>query len=180
MTPMNNNERGRVTGMPGTETTVTLHPQRLGVRMRNSIIRMLESRVLEGGWSSQSRKIAEALAEKHGLQVSTNNWNGIRIRGITKEAAPIVKGLTQADWTAWILENPEYNKGYYRNHFDLAIKEIERLNQNFFITMHDKDSIRQIRETLVTHTPQEIKDRAMQVANLLRGTEPIHITTFRS
>ena len=47
---MNNNERGRITGMPGTETTVTLHPQRLGTKMRNSAIRMLETRVLEGGW----------------------------------------------------------------------------------------------------------------------------------
>jgi len=178
---MNNNERGRITGMPGTETVVTLHPQRLGTKMRNSAIRMLETRVLEGGWSSKSRKIAEALAENHGLQVSTNNWNGIHISGITEEAAPIVKGLAQADWTAWVLENPHYNRdGYYRDRFDEAIKDIEQLNPKFFITMHDKESIRKIKETLVEHTPQHLKDKAVQVANLLRGTEPIHITTFRS
>ena len=180
MTQMNNNERGRITGMPGTETTVTLHPQRLGTRMRNSVIRMLETRMLEGGWSSQSRKIAETLAANNGLQVSTNNWNGIRVRGITREAADAVKELTRADYTAWILENPEYRNGYYRAQFDKAIDAIERLDSNFFVTMHNKESIRKVRETLAEHTTQEMKDKALQVANLLRGTEPIHIINFRS
>lgn len=40
--PIGCNERGRATGMPGTKTTVTLYPQTLGVRMRNSIIRVPE------------------------------------------------------------------------------------------------------------------------------------------
>jgi len=54
MSIMNNNARGRITGIPGTETTVKLYPQRLGARMRNNIIRMLENRTLTGGWSAMS------------------------------------------------------------------------------------------------------------------------------
>jgi hypothetical protein len=179
MSNMNNNERGRITGIPGTETTVTLHPQRLGVRMRNSIIRMLENRVLEGGWSSNSRKIAQALAVKHGLQVGSNNWNGLRVLGLTPQAAQPIKEIVHADWTAWVLEEPTYRTGYYRQQYDKAMESIDTVDQNFYVTMHDKDSIRKVIAILAEHTTQEMKDKAKQVANLLRGTEPIEIITFK-
>lgn len=175
---MNHNERGRATGLPGTQTTVTLYPQTLSVRMRNSVIRMLENRMLEGGWSSNARKIAEALAEKYKLQASVNNWNGIHVMGITKEAAPHVKDIVYADWTAWLLENPECSTGYYRSCHNQAMDHIERLDSKFFITMHDKVSIRKVREILATHTSQELKDKSLYVANLLKGTEPIALNTF--
>ena len=179
MSNMNNNERGRITGLPGTETTVTLHPQRLGVRMRNSVIRMLENRVLEGGWSSNSRKIAQALAIKHGLQVGSNNWNGLRVLGLTPQAAQPIKEIVHADWTAWLLERQSYRTGYYRDQYDNAMESIDTVDQNFYITMHDKDSIRKVIAILAEHTTQEMKDKAKQVANLLRGTEPIEIITFK-
>ena len=104
--PIGNNERGRITGMPGTQTSVALHPQRLTARMRNSIIRMLENCTIEGGWSSQSRKLAEALADKYGLQCSVSNgYRGLRVVGITDAAAQEVTEIVHADWTAWRLEN---------------------------------------------------------------------------
>ena len=175
---MNHNERGRATGLPGTQTTVTLYPQTLGVRMRNSIIRMIENRMLEGGWSSNARKLASALAVKYSLQVSTNNWNGIQIMGLTDEAAQHVKDVVHADWTAWLLENPECREGYYRSCHNQAMHSIDWLNPKFFITMHDKENIRKVREILAAHTSQELKDKSLFVANLLRGTEPITLTTF--
>ena len=179
MSKMNNNERGRITGMPGTETRVTLYPQRLGVRMRNSIIRMLENRVLEGGWSSNSRKIAQALAIKYGLQVGSNNWNGLRVLGLTPQAAPPIKEIVHADWTAWVLEEPTYRTGYYKQQYDKAMESLDANDQNFYITMHDKESIRKVIAILTDHTSQELRDKSMQVANLLRGTEPIEIITFQ-
>jgi hypothetical protein len=179
MSNMNNNDRGRITGMPGTETTVKLYPQRLGVRMRNSIIRMLESRVLTGGWSSKSRQIAQALAVNHGLQVGSNNWNGLRVLGLSAEAAPLIKEVVHADWTAWVLEEPTYRQGYYQQQYANAMTCLDAVDQNFYITMHDKESIRKVVEILLDHTSQELKDKAKQVANLLRGTEPIEIITFK-
>jgi hypothetical protein len=179
MSDMNNNARGRITGMPGTETTVKLYPQRLGVRMRNNIIRQLESRALTGGWSSKSRQIAQALAVKHGLQLSANNWNGIRVLGLTPQAAPHIKEIVHADWTAWMLEQPTYRNGYYRDQFENAMTCLDTVDQNFYITMHDKESIRKVVAILADHTSQELKDKSMQVANLLRGTEPIEIITFK-
>ena len=180
MSIMYNNARGRITGMPGTETTVKLYPQRLGVRMRNSIIRMLENRVLNGGWASKSRQIAQALAIKHGLQVgSNNNWNGIRVLGLTPQAAPLIKEVVHAEWTAWLLAQPTYRSGYYRDQFDKAMVAIAAHDQNFYITMHDKESIRKVIAILADHTSQELRDKSMQVANLLRGTEPIEIITFQ-
>ena len=178
MSGMNNNDRGRLTGMPGTETTVKLYPQRLGVRMRNSIIRMLENRILEGGWSSKSRQIAQALAIENGLQVGSNNWNGLRVLGLSAKAAPLIKEVVHADWTAWVLEEPSYRQGYYKEQFVKAMDSLDAVDQNFYVTMHDKDSIRKVVEILADHTSQELKDKAKHVANLLRGTEPIHLITF--
>jgi len=179
MSNMNNNDRGRITGMPGTETTVKLYPQRLGVRMRNSIIRMLENRVLTGGWSSKSRQIAQALAIDNGLQVGSNNWNGLRVLGLSTTAAPLIKEVVHADWTAWLLENTSYRSSYYKDQHDKAMESIDAVDQNFYITMHDKESIRKVIEILTDHTSQELRDKAKQVANLLRGTEPIHLITFK-
>lgn len=177
--PIGCNERGRITGMPGTKTTVTLYPQTLGVRMRNSIIRMLEARAIVGGWSSQSRKLAEALAEKHGLQCSiSNNYRGLRIVGITEAAAPLVAELVHADWTAWILENPSYREGYYRGQYDNTMESLKRLEGSFWTSLMHKDTTSKVIEILAEHTTQETKDKSKRVADLLRGTEPIHIITF--
>ena len=177
--PVGNNERGRITGMPGTQTTVTLYPQRLGVRMRNSIIRMLENRTIEGGWSSKSRQIALAIAEKHGVQCSvTNHYRGLRIVGLTEESAPHVAEVVHADWTAWILENPEYRNGYYKDAYDKAMECIKNIDNNFYCNIQDKGSIRKVVEILTEHTTQEMKDNSKKVADLLRGTEPIHLITF--
>jgi hypothetical protein len=165
--------------MPGTETTVMLYPQRLGVRMRNSVIRMIENRILEGGWSSKSRQIAQALAIDNGLQVGSNNWHGLRVLGLSAKAAPLIKEVVHADWTAWILEEPSYRSGYYRDQHLKAMDSLDAIDQNFYITMHDKLAIRKVVEILAEHTTQELKDKAKHVANLLRGTEPIHIITFK-
>lgn len=179
MSDMNNNARGRLTGMPGTETTVTLYPQRLGVRMRNSVIRMIENRIVEGGWSSKSRQIAETLSKQYKLQIGVNNWNGVRIIGMSAEAAPLVRETVHADWAAWLLEEPSYRNGYYRSCFEQAIASIDRVDQNFYAYMHDKDAIRKVVEILAEHTTQEVKDKSNAIVDLLKGTEPIHLITFR-
>ena len=179
MKELNNNERGRITGMPGTETTVKLHPQRLTARMRNSIIRMIESRNITGGWSSQARRLAENLADKYGIQCCiTHHYRGLRIVGLSEEAAPHIAEVVLADWTAWLLENPEYRNGYYKNHHDNAMDCIKNLNNNFYCNLHDKVAIRKVVEILAEHTTQETKDKSKQVADMLRGTEPIHLITF--
>jgi sulfur relay (sulfurtransferase) DsrC/TusE family protein len=179
MSNMNNNDRGRITGMPGTETTVKLYPQRLGVRMRNSTIRMLENRALTGGWSSKSRQIAQALAVKNGLQLSVCHWGAIYVLGLSATAAPLIREIVHADWTAWLLENSSYRVAYYRDKHDQALAHIDAVDQDFYVNMYDKDSIRKVVEILADHTSQELKDKAKQVANLLRGTEPIEIITFK-
>jgi hypothetical protein len=56
---------------------------------------------------------------------------------------------------------------------------LDSVDQNFYICMHDKESIRKVVEILADHTSEELKDKSKQVANLLRGTEPIHIITFK-
>jgi hypothetical protein len=173
------NERGRITGMPGTQTSVTLYPQTLGVRMRNNIIRMLESRAITGGGTSQSRKLAEAVAGKYNLQCSVvNNYRGLRIVGISETAAPLVSEVVNADWVAWLLENPEYRTGYYRSQYEQTIRSLEKCDSNFYCNLQEKGSNRKVIEILAEHTTPEMKEKAQQVADLLRGTGPIHLITF--
>jgi hypothetical protein len=165
--------------MPGTTTTVTLYPQTLGARMRNSTIRMLEARTITGGWTSQSRKLAEAIADKHGLQCSvSNNYRGLRVVGISEEAAPLVSEVVNADWVAWVLENPEYRNGYYKGRYEESMTSLERCESSFWVQLMHKESSSKVIAILKHHTTQEMKDKAKQVAHLLRGTEPIHLITF--
>jgi hypothetical protein len=179
MNDMNNNERGRITGMPGTETTVTLYPQRLTARMRNSIIRMIEARAITGGWSSQARRLAENIAEKFNIQCSvTNSYRGLRVVGVTESAAPLVSEVVHADWVAWLLDNPEYRTGYYRSQYEQTMRSLENLDQNFYCNLQCKDSGSKVIAILAEHTTQEMKDKSKAVADLLRGTEPINIVTF--
>lgn len=179
MNDMNNNERGRITGMPGTETTVTLYPQRLTARMRNSIIRMIEARAITGGWSSQARRLAENLAEKFNIQCSVvNGYRGMRIVGLSEAAATHIAEVVHADWTAWLLERPEYGKGWYRDRHDSTMRSISNLDDSFYCNLQDKESTRKVVEILAEHTTQEMKDKSKAVADLLRGTEPINIVTF--
>ena len=179
MSTMNNNARGRITGMAGTETTVKLYPQRLGVRMRNSVIRMLENRAVLGGWSSQSAQIARALAAKHGLQVSNQHWNGLHILGLSAHAAPLIKEVVHTDWIARLVEEPSYRNGYYKDRHIEAMAFIDAVNPDFYVTMHDKGLMRKVVEILAEHTTQELKDKSNQIADMLRGTEPIEIITFK-
>lgn len=179
MNDMNNNERGRITGMPGTETTVTLYPQRLTARMRNNIIRMIEARAITGGWSSQSRRLAENLAEKFNLQCSVvNGYRGMRIVGLSEAAAPHIAEVVHTDWTAWLLEHPECGSGYFKAQYENTMNCINNLDDNFYCNLQDKESTRKVVEILAEHTTQEMKDKEKQVADLLRGTEPIHLITF--
>jgi hypothetical protein len=176
---MNHNSRGRLTGMPGTETTVTLHPQRLGVRTRNSIIRMIENRTLQGGWQSKSKRIAQELSKQYGLQCGSTNGNGLRILGLSVEAAPSVAEVLRADWTARLLEAPPSRNGYYEDQYKEAMVCINNLNSNFYVNMHDKDAISKVIEILAEHTTQEMKDKSKAIVDLLKGTEPIHLITFK-
>ena len=175
---MNNNERGRITGLPGTEVSVTLYPDRLGVRMRNSIIRMLEKRMLAGGYRSHAAQIAKALAVKYGLQVSNCHGNGLRILGVSHAAVPMVREIVHTDWIAWTLENPSYRGGYYKNKYDFAMDCLASREQDFYVVLHDQESTRKVAVILAEHTTQELKDKSQHVADLLRGAEPIHLLSF--
>jgi len=90
-----------------------------------------------------------------------------------------VAEVVRADWTAWLLEEPTYRKGYYKDRYEDAMVCINNLNSNFHVNMHDKDAIRKVIEILAEHTTQEMKDKSKQVADMLRGTEPIHLITFK-
>lgn len=174
---MNNTERGRVTGLPGTETVVTLYPDRLGARMRNMVIRMLEQHNIVGGWSSKSRQLVEALADTYKLKMSTvNNWNGVLVVGLTEEAAPLVADVVRADYAAFALERGHVS--YFHDSFESTMSNINNVNSEFYIRLHDKEATSKVIEILAAHTPPKLRDKARKVADLIRGSDPINVIKF--
>lgn len=174
---MNNNERGRITGLPGTETVVTLYPDRLGTRMRNMVIRMLEQHIIVGGWASQSRQLVEALAATYELQISTvNNWNGIEIYGLNADSAPLIADVVRADYAAFALERGHVS--YFHDSYESTMVNINNLNSGFYIRLHDKEATRKVTEILAAHTSQKLRDKARKVADLIRGSDPINVIKF--
>ncbi len=176
----NSNARGRITGMAGTETTVKLDPTRLSAKMRNSVIRMIETMTVTGGWAAQSRRLAEVIIKNHTLPCTVTTSRGIRVVGLTEEAAPRIREVVVADWAAFLLLNPSYRNGYYKNSYDREVDKIDELDQDFYIGLNDTDSIRKVAAILGEHITPETKARALRVADKLRGTEPIHIINFRN
>jgi hypothetical protein len=103
---------------------------------------------------------------------------GLRILGVSDVAAPMVREIVHADWIGWTLENPSYREGYYKNKYEYAMDCLASREPNFYVVLHDNESIRKVAVILAEHTTQELKDKSQHVADLLRGAEPIHLLSF--
>ncbi len=174
------NERGRLTGIAGMESVLTLHPDRLSPRIKNAVIKMLQNAHITGGWQSKSRQVAEQLAETFQLSVLQTRWNGLTLYAQpTAEVRDQLIEFVKADIAAFLLEHPDYHRSYYTNS---ARDTVESLRNgtikyiDFRSTAYTKQAIALINQDL----PDEFKQANQKVIDLLKGGAPIHITTIRS
>ena len=104
-------ERGRVTGLAGVETVVTLYPDKLGARMKNSVIRMLKNAHVTGGWTSKSKRLTEKLAERFQLCMTKGRYGSLTLYASPE---PEVRGelinLIRADLSLFLLEADTHSR----------------------------------------------------------------------
>jgi hypothetical protein len=174
------NERGRITGIAGMESVLTLHPDRIGPRIKNSVIKMLQNAHITGGWKSQSRQVAEQLAETFQLSVLQTRWNGLTLYAQpTAEVRDQLIEFVRADIAAFLLEHPDYHRSYYTNSARATVESLQNGTAKYLDfrgTEYTKQAIALINQDL----PEEFKQANQKVIDLLNGSKPIYITTIRS
>lgn len=177
---MHSNERGRLTGINGVESVLTLYPNRLGPRIKKNVIKMFENAHITGGWQSQSRQVAEALAQKFNLNILQTRWCGITLYG---QPEPDVRdqliALVRADISAWLLDNTHSHHKWYR---DQAAETIFALEGGVakYVDFRSKEYAKQAITLINKNLPDAARKRNQHVIDILNSNEPIHLTTIRS
>lgn len=173
-------ERGRLTGISGMESVLTLNPASMGPRIKKSVCKMIENAHITGGWASQSRKVAELLAEKFSLSILQTSWNGLTIYAPpTPEIRDKLIELVRADFAAFLLDNPSYARTWYS---DQANKTIEALEDGVakHVDFRSVEFSRQAVALFNTELPESYKQQAKQIVDMLVNNTPIQITTLRA
>lgn len=162
-------------------TTVTLDPNLITPRIKNKLIKWLESGFLDGGYRSEARKIGDMLVDKYELPVSRKSWRGLQISNPSRELAAELKELMNADWLAFIMEHPNVNKPehWYHKDYHASIHWLDKERYGSrYLTIHDEKSYRaQILHTVERHTGKEGAERIARAIEAIKGTEPIHLYT---
>ena len=177
---MHANERGRLTGINGVESVLTLYPERLGPRIKKSVIKMLENAHITGGWSSKSRQVAEALASKYNLSVLQTRWNGLTIYAQpTPEARDKLIEFVKADIALFLLENPNYHRSWYTQNAQDMIDNLIA-GKAKYIDFRGKEYTQQAVSLINADLPKHAIEQNQHVIDILNSNTPIHLTTLRS
>lgn len=177
---MNSFERGRLTGISGMESKLTLNPQYMGPRVKKNVIKMLENAHITGGWSSKSRQIAEALADKFNLSVLQTRWQGLTLYA---QPAPDVRDklieFVKADIAIFLMENPAYHGSWYSDNAQTTIAQLKNGNAKF-IDFRGSEYTKQAIALINADLPKYAIEQHRHVIQLLESNTPIHIKTIRS
>ena len=173
-------ERGRLTGINGMVSELTLYPDHMGPRIKKSVIKMLETAHITGGWASQSRKIAELLADKYSLSVLQTRWQGLTLYAQPRpEIRDKLIELVQADIAAFLLDNPNYHQSYYANAAQASIDQLNNGNAKY-IDFRCSEFNKQAIALINAELPKYVLEQNKHVIDILNSNTPIHITTIRS
>ena len=174
-------ERGRLTGIQGMESVLTLKPENMGPRVKKSVIRMLDEAHITGGWYSRARKITELIVEQFGLNVIQTTWRTLTLHTQpTEDTRDQLIGLIQADLAAFILENPEYTGGsWFANQANKTIEELKDGTAKQ-IEFRCEDFAKEAVKVFNGELPESYKQEIKQIIELLTNNTPIHVTTLRS
>jgi hypothetical protein len=158
--------------------TVTLDPALITPRVKTSIKKQLRAGAITGGWQSQAAKIAEQVVGKFELPVVRHTWRGIQVGHITMDTKHRLREIVEADWTAWILENPGYsNNRYYNNQHQEFLSDLSReFTGDFYISFHDPVFAKQAQALMAESLTDDDRARIEKAIALLDSNEPIQLT----
>ena len=173
-------ERGRLTGIQGMESVLTLKPENMGPRVKKSVIRMLDEAHITGGWYSRARRITELIVEQFGLNVIQTTWRTLTLHTQpTEDTRDQLIELVRADITAFLLENPEFHRSWYIDQANKTIAELEDGTAKQ-VEFRCEDFAKQAVKVFNGELPESYKQETRQIIELLTNNTPIHVTTIRS
>lgn len=168
----------RTANMQGMTTTFSLEPDRLGPQVRKNAVRMLRDGFVHGRGNAAS--IAVNLSDKLDATIPRNCYH---------ECITLNKNIYTGDGTKQILEkmracitgqvlaeDRDWRRGHLKQELASADDWIGRGRYLRFYGM----SMPEVREFLMPHIRQDVRDRLEQAAQMLLASETIHIETYRS
>jgi hypothetical protein len=160
-------------------TTVTIDPKLITVRIRNKITKWLEQGYLEGGYASEARKLADMLVKKYNLEAVGISWRGIGVTNPSPELVERLVPILDADWAAFVLENPEQSIGWYKNQKVSARTALINREPKVYLSIHDKNLRIQAGKLIAELSDNNRKQLVKLALDAINGTEPIHVYTHQ-
>jgi len=160
-------------------TTVTIDPKLITVRIRNKITKWLQQGYLEGGYASEARKLADMLVKKYNLETVGFGWRGIGVHNPSPELVERLVPLLDADWAAFIMENPNQNRGYWKNQYTETRVALINREPTLYMNIHNKELRIQAGKIVGELSCNNRKQLVKLALDAINGTEPIHVYTHQ-
>jgi hypothetical protein len=177
--------------VPGTTTTVQLHPQQLSTALKARVVKTLRTGIAFGGHRAYGVIIARKLAHKFSLPL-VSGWDSqaVHVRDDTPES--IRQGLAElikADASSEILA-PTHDASYYIENVKRATSShlkglanpceaaYRRGNDSFTLTFYNSGLRNKARKLAEIAVSAEYLAKAEEIIALLDKEDPITIETF--
>lgn len=167
----------RMMKMTGVTASVVIHPAKLGTRLRNSAVEMLEKGYLMKGYRSQARQVADAIAQKFRIKIGRNYRSFVSCESMSHDIRGEFIELMTADVAAYRLT--EHGGNWSNSYLARAYKEEKETIQhsgNVRYNFQSDQFADKARDLLASKLTIEDKANIQAALTALRGTEPINIT----
>jgi len=170
----------KIRHLPGLQLSATLNPQLVSKRLKNAAQKMLRTGILQGGYASKSRMLAEQLLRDVGMQASATNtkW-GVRIFDLgqlTKDDRAQIVEILNAARMIELASEPRSNPTYIHDRYTSLVNQFKRqLTGQFAFSLYQPALQVQITELVAARrTPEQVKAHEALAAKL-DGTDLISI-----
>lgn len=149
----------KIRHLPGLQLTATVDPSHITKRVKNAAQRMLRTGVLVGGYSSQSRMLAEQMFDSFNQKAvgSATAW-GAFINDASMLDKTGREQLIELLNASRLVEhaNKTNNDRYLNERYDLMIRDVNNYQAGrLLFRAYDKAMNQQIMETVSTHREPE-------------------------
>lgn len=172
----------KITHMPGIKVEATIDPTLISVRVKKAAQKMICSGILNGGYRSTSRMLAEQLLKDSRVSAcaSATRWGVVMYSAKLSHAtkAAIKELINAARVIELATESSPNRKEYVNDRYDRTLKRLESETEHVNLSIYQKDIAQQIAELIAAaRTPEQV-NAAKELAYQLDGTQPIKINIF--
>jgi len=156
----------------------------VGTRMKNMVKKMLRQGYTEGGWSSQSKQLAQKLAEQYELMLVERSSRGFTVplrSTYSAEVAEKVIELIDADEALILMDSPDHNnnyRAYIKGRYNGARARIrgDVTPYGRWVPMHNPELSAQCCALFELSRTPAIREAAEKVCDMLDRSERVEVT----